>query len=168
MTDNDLHSYEMILRVRDYGVQQASSFPASTRGAELFAVIDQAATTLASHVAKQSAGAGSAREGTATKAVAREGLRNWLERIRRTARSMSQTTAGLDSKFRIPRNMTDQALLGTAQAFHDEATPLKDEFIKYAMPATFLEDLAGQIRFSGSNFEPKYRDATSGDGDRRD
>jgi uncharacterized protein (DUF924 family) len=145
MDDRDLRRYEMVLRVRDYGTEQASSFPATTLGGELFATVSAAAEELAGHIAAHSSGSSSARQGTASKSVAREALREMLEMIRDTARSMSQTMTGLDTKFRIPRNMSDQEMLGTAQAFATDAVPLKQDFLRFAMPADFLDDLDEHI-----------------------
>jgi hypothetical protein len=136
----------MILRVRDYGAEQAASFPtATTLGGELFATVREAAEELAGHIAARSSSSSSARQGTVSKSVARAALLDMLEMIRDTARSMSQTMPGLDTKFRIPRNMSDQELLGAAQAFATDAAALKQEFLRFAMPADFLEDLDEQI-----------------------
>jgi hypothetical protein len=135
----------MVTRVRDFGAVEAASFSATTLGGELFAQVGAAATELAAHVARRISGSSDARQGTASKAVAREALRAALEMIRRTARAMSVTMPGLDAKFRIPRNMTDQELLSTAQAFALDAAPLKADLIRYALPANFLGDLDGHI-----------------------
>lgn len=145
MDDRDLRNYEMVLRVRDFGAENAADFPATTLGGELFAAINTAATELAGQIAARSSGRSAARAGTSSKSAAREALRASLEMIRRTARSMSQEMPGLADKFRIPRNMTDQELLGTARAFAADAAPLKSEFLRYAMPAGFLEDLNEHI-----------------------
>jgi hypothetical protein len=145
MDDRELRSYEMVLRVRDLGLEYADSFPSKSLGSELFATLGAAATELAEHVAASVSGSTSARQGTASKAVAREALRESLESIRNTARSMSITMPGLDSKFRIPRKLTDQQLLGTARAFATDAAPLKKDFLRFALPLDFLEELDTHI-----------------------
>jgi hypothetical protein len=145
MDDRGLRTYEMLMRVRDFGAEQAASFPPASLGAELFAQVSAAATELGNNVAKQVSGSTSAQQGTATKAVARAALRDGLERLRRTARSMAPTMPGLDSKFRIPRNATDQELLGVAEAFLADATPLSGDFRRFAMPADFLAELEEHI-----------------------
>ena len=58
---------------------------------------------------------------------------------------MSITLPGLDARFRLPRSLSDRELLGTAQAFARDATPLKAEFIRFALPADFLDDLNAHI-----------------------
>lgn len=145
MNDKDVRSADMVLRVRDFGAEQAGSFPPATLGGQLFATVNAAAIELASHVSKQISGANAAKQGTSTKAGAREALHATMDRIRRTARAMSLTIPGVDKKFRFAVNLTDQVLLGTAQAFVTAATPLRAEFISYAIPADFIEDLQALI-----------------------
>jgi hypothetical protein len=160
MDDKELRSYEMIMRVRGFGEERAASFPNTTLGGELFAAVSAAATELGEHVAAKVSGSSTARQGTASKAVARAELREALEAIRDTARSMSITMPGLDSKFRIPRNMTDQDLLATAHAFATDAEPLKSDFMRFALPASFLEDLNAHIE----DFESAHNSQNTGMG----
>lgn len=145
MDDKDIRNYEMVLRLRDFSVEQASFFPASTLGGELFAKISAGATELGNFIAQQVSGSTSARQGTGSKSAARDTLRADLERLRRTARSMSQTIPGIDSKFRIPRNLSDQQLVGVAKASATDAVPFKSDFIRFAMPKEFLDDLNEHI-----------------------
>jgi len=145
MNDKDLHSYEMVLRVRDYGFENAASFPATSFGGELFAKLTVAATKLEQHIAQQVSGRTSKEQGSSTKASARSALQSSLDRIRRSARSMAATVPGIDSKFRIPGRLTDQGLIGTAQAFAADALLFKADFLRFAMPADFIEDLDEQI-----------------------
>jgi len=141
MNNREIHSFEMILRVSDFGVQQAASFPPDSLGTELFATVKTAATELGNHIAQQTSGRLFEQEGTASKAVGRAALVEALERFRRTARSISETMPEVAAKFRLPRNIGDQELLGVAQAVATDAIPLKSEFLRYAMPLDFLEEL---------------------------
>ncbi|MDT7605445.1 MAG: hypothetical protein QOF61_3442 [Acidobacteriota bacterium] len=90
-------------------------------------------------------------QGTTGKTAVREDLREQLEAINRTARAMSLDTPGLEDRFRLPRGNNDQALISTARAFHASAEPLKADFVKNELPATFLDDLQATItRFEGA------------------
>jgi hypothetical protein len=80
-----------------------------------------------------------------TKAVARANLFEDIEAISRTAKAMALDTPGLEDKFRLPRSPNDAALLHTARAYLSDAQPLKPEFLKFAMPDDFLEDLQADI-----------------------
>ena len=141
MNYKDFYSYDMILRVGEFGAQQAASFPSSSLGGQLFARVNAAVARLQQEFAQQSSGRASEREGTASKAVVRSVLREALERMRRTARSMAVDMPELEAKFRLPRSQSDQEMVVTAEAFATDATPLKSQFIQYAMPADFLEQL---------------------------
>jgi hypothetical protein len=111
----------------------------------LFALVSAAIADFNKHSSAQFSSASAARRGTSIKDAARTALRDDLERISRTARAMAFTVAGLDERFRLPRYLNDQQLLETARAFAADAVAFKDTFIRYAMPADFLEDLAADI-----------------------
>jgi hypothetical protein len=145
MEDLEIRRYEMFKHVGELGSTHADAFPPNTLGGELFATIASAVAELEKHAAAQSSGRSTLRQSTATKAVARASLQELLEMYRRTARGMALVTPGLDNKFRIPRKMTDAELLNTARAFAADAPPLKAEFLRREMPATFIEDLHAQI-----------------------
>ncbi|HYH85130.1 MAG TPA: hypothetical protein VEX60_06580, partial [Pyrinomonadaceae bacterium] len=95
--------------------------------------------------ASQSSGVGSAHQATASRTNAREALRESLQAVTRTARAMALDTPGLENKFRLPRSGSDQALLNTARAFVADATPLKPDFIRHELAASFIEDLQADI-----------------------
>lgn len=137
--------FEMLKRVRDFGLTQTAAFPEASLGKELFSTITQLVTELESQGANQLSGRGAAQSSTATKATLREDLRETLLAINRTARVLAFETPGLDDKFRFPRGMNDQTLLTAARAFAADALPLKDKFIKHEMAANFIEKLNQQI-----------------------
>ena len=58
---------------------------------------------------------------------------------------MSVVMPGLDEKFRIPRNPTDEELLATARAFLEDATPLKPEFLRREVPESLFSELEDNI-----------------------
>jgi hypothetical protein len=151
MKDSETRRLEMFIRVREFGTAQADVFTATTRGGEVIAQVNSAISELEEHGATQSSGTRTAREKTTLKAVARAALREDLEAISRTARALALSTPGLNDKFRIPRNLGDQAWLAAARSFAQDAEPLKAEFIRRGLPANFLEDLdAGITEFEQS------------------
>jgi hypothetical protein len=68
-----------------------------------------------------------------------------MQAITRTARVMALDITGLENKFRLPRSGSDQALLIAASAFATDARPLKAEFIRHEMDASFIEDMEAEI-----------------------
>jgi hypothetical protein len=86
------------------------------------------------------------REGTAKRDEARKGLREPMQAISQTARAMDADAPGLKDKFKMPRpNASDVVMLNTARAFATNALPLKAEFIRFELPADFLEQLNARI-----------------------
>lgn len=146
MNDYLRRHYEMLLRVRDYGVQYTASFPIGTRGHELFADLSSIVTEIEQLAAAQQSNSRSAREGTTQRGEARTELREQMEAISDTARSMALDTTGLEDKFRMPRGRpADLELLSTARAFATDALQLTEQFINYGMPADFLDRLNAAI-----------------------
>lgn len=162
MEDTDRRKFEMFTRVKEFGDAHGNAFAANSLGKELLGIIAAVVAELEGHAATQASGGSSARQGTASKAAARAALRDDLEAINRTAVSLGVETAGIGEKFRIPRNATDQMLLATARSFATDAAALKADFVRYEMPADFLEDLAADI----ADFEAATSSRNAGVGNR--
>jgi hypothetical protein len=145
MKDTERRRLEMFIRVREFGTAHAAEFPINGFASEQFAIVNSAINALETHAGAQSSGRGGARQGAAGKAAARDELLRDLEAISRTARGMALTTPGLEDKFRVPHNKSNQDVLAAARAAANDAPPFKAEFIRRGMPADFLEDLAADI-----------------------
>lgn len=136
---------EMLIRVRDFGVAHAALFPLTSFCGELFASIAVAVATLEAHFAEQLSHTGETLGDTESKSVARANLFSELEKINATSRSLGMKIPGMENKFRFPNSRSDQALIAAARAFATDAEPLKAEFIRRNLPATFIEDLQEKI-----------------------
>jgi len=132
--------YEMLVRVRDFGLSHSDLFPPSEKGGEAFAQVTAAVSALTEHAVAQISSTG-----TTARALPRAALRNELDAIGLTARALAIDTPGLDEPFRLPRRGGDQALLSAARVFLHEATPLAADFVRHAMPADFLTRLTARI-----------------------
>ncbi|MBK9527397.1 MAG: hypothetical protein IPO41_03545 [Acidobacteria bacterium] len=139
MNDNDRRRYEMLVRVKQFGIDNAGDFSgiATTKFTEIDAIVG--ATD--SEAAKQQAGFGEAAQQFEVKDSVREDLRDEMSAISRTAKSMEYEFDGIADKFRFQRNMNDVEMLAKARAFVTEATPYNADFIAYGMPTTFAADL---------------------------
>ncbi|MDT7602204.1 MAG: hypothetical protein QOF61_201 [Acidobacteriota bacterium] len=157
MKSSETRRLEMFIRVRQFGASHAQSFPPNTRGGEVLAEVDSAINELESHASAQDSGKRAAKEGTTLTAVARAELREDLEAIRRTARSMSQAMPGLTDKFRVPGHTRDQELLAIARAFAADAEPVKAELIRRGLPANFVDDLNADIASFAGSIDVKAR-----------
>jgi hypothetical protein len=132
---------EMFTRVQGLGSDYATQFPAGSYGDGLFVSLGTVIQRLQEHALRQSTGRSAVREGVSSKSAVRDELVRRLEAISRTARVIGFTQPGVEEKFRFNRAVADQTLLQMARTFAADAEPLKDEFIKRGMAATFVEDL---------------------------
>jgi hypothetical protein len=147
----------MFIRVREFGKPRAGVYPSNSRGGELLAQLDTAITEIEGHAASQSSGKRASKEKTSLKSVALAVLIEEMEAISRTARAMALTIPGLDDKFRLPRNVGEQAWLAAARSFATDAEPLKAEFIRRGLAATFLDDLNAAVNEVGQSIHGKAR-----------
>ena len=145
MNELENKRYQMLIRVREFGARHASDFPADAFGGQTFSEVGAVITELAGYATTQSVGRGSARERTVSQATARAALYEHLLAINVTARALALDTPGLETKFRMPRNGTDQALITAGRAFAADAVPLAGEFQKHEMPAHFVDELNADI-----------------------
>jgi hypothetical protein len=144
MNDLERNQLDTLTRVRDFGTQNPALFPAAQLAGELMTTITAGVTELSTFAAAHAASLGSARQGTQSRSVARTALHADLAAINQTAHALAFQTAGLDDKFRMPRG-SDQDLLAAARAYVTDATPLKNDFIRFGMAADFLDDLTADI-----------------------
>jgi len=161
MKDTERRRLEMFIRVREFGSAHAAQFPPSSFAGEQLDILDNAINALETHASAQSSGMGTVRESASSKAAARDELMRDLEAISRTARAMADTMPGLEDKFRIPHNQSDQTVLAVARAAATDALPLKAEFIRRGMPADFLEDLQADIEEMEEAIQRKAQGAGS-------
>jgi hypothetical protein len=145
MRDTERRRYEMFLRVREFMAGRATQFPPTSLAGELAERLNTVIEDLDRHTTTQSSGRSATRASSASKAAARDELRRDLEAISRTARVMTFNTPGLEDKFRVPRNVSDQTLIAAARAFAGDALPLKTEFTRRGLPEDFLDDLNSDI-----------------------
>lgn len=133
-----------LTRVHDFGAQQPALFPAAQLTGELMAIIDGVVEEWRSHATTYAVSTSSARQGTVSKTAAREALYDDLKAINSLAHVMAFKIPGLDDKFRMPRG-GDQVWLTAARAFVKDATPMQADFIRYGLPADFIDDLKADI-----------------------
>lgn len=141
MNDRERRRYEMLVRVNQFGIDNAVDFLPGSVGATQFAAVQSRVDTIESTSATQSAGFSQAGQQFEVKATARENLRDEMSAVARTARSMEYGFDGISDLFRMPRNTTDAGLLAAARAFHDNSVTYATDFESYGLPATFRTSL---------------------------
>lgn len=146
MKNSEVRVLEMLIRVRQFGLTRAASFPEGSRGRELCALVGEAVSDIEGLSATQATHARAVKEQTTEKKAASDALREGMEAIARTAGSMARSAPGLRDKFRLPSNRSGQEWLAAARSFAAEAEPLKGEFVSRGMGADFLEEFKTRIR----------------------
>lgn len=136
---------EMFVRVLNFAAERPDSFPAGSLGRDMLSELEDVITNVNEAITSQTSGLGSVQRATAERMTARETLQNRMQSFVRTARAMALDTPGLENKFRLPRSGSDSALLQTARAFLADGLSFKEEFLRYGMDPTFLEDFEGEI-----------------------
>jgi hypothetical protein len=134
--------YEMFIRVVTYINDNIADFAMGSLVLAQLAILTVVVTTIQTLIGDQSYGYGEAGFEFGSKATARENLRQMLEHIAETARSMVYAYPGIDDKFRMTRNRNDAEMLAKAKAFLREAEMYKAAFIDdFLMDANFMIEL---------------------------
>ena len=89
MNDNDTRRYEMFMRARQLGTDEAASIASFTFVKDLFSSLSEVVTELEAHTNLQASGLSTTRQSTQSLAAARDQLERDLKAISRTARSIS-------------------------------------------------------------------------------
>jgi hypothetical protein len=142
MTNRETRQYEMLVRVRDFGERHRDLFPASTQGGEALVAVAEAVRQLNEYtVATLSA----ANDGKEPRKQARQDLLDQLAPMAKTARALASKTPGFNNVFRLPRRDRDSTLTTAGHMFVAEAGKVKEQFVAYGLPDTFLADAAVAI-----------------------
>jgi hypothetical protein len=158
MNDQEKRTLDMFKRLRDFDAAHAGLFTAGTLARELFDDIAAVVSELEGHAFAESAGRGAARQGTASKAVARAAIVEDLGILRRTARSMSVVMPGIEEKFPVPHKQDGQELLSTARAALATAESHRAQFLRREVQEEVFQDLTANI----AAFEAALTDQNAG------
>ncbi|HJQ32770.1 MAG TPA: hypothetical protein VJ866_11350 [Pyrinomonadaceae bacterium] len=144
---NSVISYtlEMFVRVVAFVAERVVFFPEGSFGDELATELKVIIKTLNDTIAAQNSALSSEQRATAAREAARKTLRGTLRALAHTARAMSVDAPGAETKFRLPRSSSDNALLQTARAAASDAVEFKDRFVQHGMTSGFIEELKRQI-----------------------
>jgi hypothetical protein len=143
MTVLEKRRIEMLVRLRAFCAEHPELLKTATDSQPTLADLDAAIAELRTHLQAQDVGLASFHENARMRADARASLRRTLDSIRTFAATLG--TVGLDEKFRVPRRLTDAALVVRARSFVTEAAPIADALVARGLPATTLSDLPNEI-----------------------
>ena len=144
MNTTEILSYEMLVRVKDFGASRTVDFPGAGRAGQLFAELGIVVAEVSKQAALQTASAGGALVSSAAKARLRASVRATLRKLVLIARVITADNPDLKKKFRLPK-ASDQLLLNAARAFLQDAEPLAAEFPTHEIPAEVLTKFKNDI-----------------------
>jgi hypothetical protein len=141
----DLRRLQMFVRVGEFGTARREMFPVASAAGKLFAAVAAAAGGLEQQLSSNPGGRDTPREGTTSKAIARQALRRRLSTIATLVRALVLDAPDIAGKFKIPLNCGDDRLLVVARGFASNSRPLAKLFIAHDMPLNFLTALTEEI-----------------------
>ncbi|HEX8649774.1 MAG TPA: hypothetical protein VF708_02965 [Pyrinomonadaceae bacterium] len=146
MHDQQRRRFERIVRSADFATSLAEPFAPESRGGKALAELRTSIEELESTDAAVLTNVRSARQGTTSKNEARQALRDQIDAISDTGKTIGMDHPELKEKFRRPRgNANDQTLVSVGRSFAAEATPVKNLFIEYDLPADFIDRLNASL-----------------------
>ena len=146
MDDYNLRIFNCVERVHFFKDEPALA-PLTPKETELFGSVTAAWNGLKAYSADQTTGNHGFREGALERRLAVNSMVAMNRRIADIAKSIAEegVDPGMAEQFRLPRNRTHLVVAITADAFADEADPVKALFIERGMEATFVTDLRALV-----------------------
>ena len=140
MNDNDRRRWEKLVRVNQFGIDNAADFPSGI-GHIKFGIVNDLVSDAQAASAAQAAGTGELAEVIVTKDSARETLREQMAAIARTARSMDYEFPGIADEFRFKANLADADFLAKGRAFYTASADNEGDFVAFGLPVDFRTSL---------------------------
>lgn len=137
MTRSEERRYEMLLRLRDFGIAHQDRFPESSAGARAFAIIARITADIDSHL---TAKAVAVREGRRVKMDRRHLMIDRMKVIIRTSKGV-RTESGTPLRLRMPDRTSDIAILTAARGFLREVEPYQAQLLDFGFPEGYLAEL---------------------------
>lgn len=145
MRDVERRKLEKFERQQAFFTEFAADFPAGTPGADVAAVNAAIVAEMRELAGDQFSDANASQQATDDKGELLGEMMRLLRNMNRAANAFEEEIPGTNKMFRLPRNRSENNLLIAANAFLNDAAPLKDIFIEYGLEPTFLTDLQGYI-----------------------
>jgi len=146
MNDMTVRRLEMCVRVAGFLAKNPVVFGKGSQGPALVAQFQRVVEDLRGLIVKHSSSTVAARGNSGRRATARQALLGALDNISRCAAGIAVTRPGFGDTFRLVRNVNDTELLVSAHRFAGNAEPLRSDFVRFEMAATFVEDLNSKIK----------------------
>ncbi|MEP6918793.1 MAG: hypothetical protein ABJC89_24350 [Acidobacteriota bacterium] len=141
MTKQQRFRYEMLVRVRDYGLAHNEVFPEASPGGRAFARVAAAVAAADEHMKDQVLGKG---EAGRVKAATRAAVFDSMKTIALAGRRVTGPETGRNP-FKVPTRRGLKVEIATARAFIEEAETRRGAFVRLGLPSTFIDDFRAQV-----------------------
>ena len=125
--------------------ENAAEFPDNSPGDVAANLLTDVVTEIETLAAQQISGADDSRQHFGVKEELYEDLMEKIRDMNRAANAFADEIQGIEDKFRLPRNRSQQNILSTAVSFHTDSEPHNAKFIEYGLDTNFRADLLANI-----------------------
>lgn len=141
MKKDQRYKYEMLVRVREFGMAQRERFPESSNGGSTFMQVAAAVGAIDEHLKNRVLGRV---EGRGVKPLTRAAVYEYMKTIAKASRRVTRGERDVNP-FRMPARRTLKVDITTARAFIEQATPRRDKFIAIGLPPTFISEFTALV-----------------------
>ncbi len=162
MTDPQFNVHQALQRVETFRATHAAAFPAGSEGAKNFARVAPLLAEIGQP--KQQPGV-PASPATAAKADLFAEVRDDLEAIAATARTIAKKEVGFATPYRLGDDSQREILADADRILTELAKPgVKEKFIAYSMDGDFLADLKADLALIGekSGLQEEHQISSAG------
>lgn len=146
MQDGTRRKLEKFEREDAFMKDNAADFPGGSPGATAAATHVDIIDEIRDMAADQVSEGGELSQSFGNKEDSLDRIVATIRNMNRAANAFEDEVPGSNLLFRMPRNQSQQNLLATARAFHqDSVAPLEAKFIAYGLAPTFRADLQAEI-----------------------
>ncbi len=143
MDERERNITDAFVAMREFNTRNAADYAAVSDAAANFAILSSVIDNLENYAATQTSGGRG--QAVTQKSVLAAAIRRRLKDISRTARALNFDDEGFRRLFRTPDSNSEQNLLAAAREFASEAAKHEIDFLRLAMPTSFVDDLNQDI-----------------------
>lgn len=142
MDDLERRTTEMLLRVNNFGTENAAAVGVFAKAVAAFAQIQTGISELEAKGVLRSSAGETKLSLTSRRKMMRNELYNDMTLIASNARQIARDNADFVNKFRVPKmDKSDLAWIEAARQFAQDLPAVKEMFLELAMNDDFIEDL---------------------------
>jgi len=127
MNRRTIETYKMLTRVEDFGNRNVSLFPKNSAAAEILKTLGSGVERLSEASATHASAEAAMREAHEARSAARTNARDLISRASLVSRASD------NSKVRLPKTVSEHALIVIGRGIEKDATALKKDFVRHAL-----------------------------------